>query len=97
MDVRIETEATDVTSYEFALPNGDRLLAVWRDGVASDGDPGIPTTLTIAGERAKRAIGIDVLNGFQQDLITVKGATTLVIDGLLIEDYPVFIRLTTSG
>ena len=97
LHVRIETEATDVTSYGFGLPNGDRLLAVWRDGVASDDDPGIPATITIAGERAERAIGIDVLNGFQEELITVTGATTLVIDGLLIEDYPVFIRLTTSG
>jgi hypothetical protein len=97
LEVRIQTEATDVTSYGFALPNGDRLLAVWRDGVAGDDDPGIPATLIITGERAERVIGIGVLKGFQQELVTVTDEGALEIAGLLIEDYPVFIRLTTPG
>jgi hypothetical protein len=32
----LNSEATNVRSYAFALPNGDRLLALWSDGVAAD-------------------------------------------------------------
>ena len=32
--VEIESAATNITSYGFSLPNGDRLLAVWNDDAA---------------------------------------------------------------
>jgi hypothetical protein len=93
LDVEIETEAPDVLSYGFVLPDGDRMLALWTNGVAVDDDPGVRATLTFSGSSATRAIGSDVLEGFQQELVTERSEADLVIRDLLIKDYPIFVRL----
>ena len=38
-------------------------------------------------------MGIDVLNGFEQELITETGNGNLVIRNLLVKDYPMTLRL----
>jgi hypothetical protein len=53
LGVHIQTEAPDVTTYAFVLPNGDRMLALWTDGAAVDEDPGVPATLTFTGRSAE--------------------------------------------
>jgi hypothetical protein len=53
----------------------------------------VPATLTFSDLAATRAIGIDVLEGFQQQLVATHQGADLVIDGLLVKDFPVFIRL----
>ena len=97
LDVQIQTDAADLMSYAFVLPNGDRMLALWTNGVAVDEDPGVPATLTFEGSQATGAIGIDVLEGFQQQLVTVRSGSDLVIDDLLVKDYPFFLRLGGPG
>ena len=92
--VRIETEAADVMSYGFVLPGGDRMLAIWTNGIAVDDDPGVPATLTFSGTSATSTVGIDVLEGFQQGLATEQVGGGLVIRNLLVKDYPIFVRLT---
>lgn len=37
--VEIESDAAPIASYGFSLPDGDKLFAVWNDGVAIDYDP----------------------------------------------------------
>lgn len=80
-------------SYGFVLPDGDRMLALWANGVAADDDPGTPATLTFPGDPAVGAIGIDVLEGFQQELVAERSGSDLVIRDLLVKDYPIFVRL----
>ena len=70
LPIEIQSEATNIKSYSFSLPNGDRLLVLWTDGVAVNDDPGIEATLTFPGFPAQKVIGIDVLNGFVQQMIT---------------------------
>lgn len=94
VDVRIDTEAEKVMSYGFVLPDGDRMLALWANGVAVDDDRGVPATLTFPGLGAARVIGIDVLEGFQQELATTSVGLDLVIEDLLVKDYPVLVRLS---
>jgi len=94
LPVEIQTEATNIRSYSFSLPNGDRLLALWTDGVAVDDDPGIEATLTFPGFSAQKVIGIDVLHGFEQQMITDIEDGNLVIRNLLVKDYPIILRLT---
>ena len=89
----IECEITNIRSYGFSLPNGDRLLALWTDGVAIDDDPGIETTLTFRNISAQKVVAIDVLNSFQQELITSVEEGNLVIYNLLVKDYPIILRL----
>lgn len=93
LPVTIETRAREIKSYAFSLPNGDKLLALWTDRVAVDYDPGMEATLVFPGFSARRAIGIDVLYGFEQELITDVEDGSLVIRNLLIKDYPIILRL----
>ena len=94
LPVTIQSEATYVVSYGFSLPNGDRLLAVWNDGIANDYDAGIPSKLEIPGFGSWNATGIDVLHGFEQVLETRKENYALIIDDFLLKDYPIIIRLS---
>ncbi len=72
----------------------DELLALWTDGVAVDNDPGIEATLTFPGFSAQKVVGIDVLHGFEQQIITSTEDGSLVISNLLVKDYPIILRLT---
>ncbi|MEW6716378.1 MAG: right-handed parallel beta-helix repeat-containing protein [Chloroflexota bacterium] len=93
LPVEIQSQATNMMSYSFSLPNGDRLLALWTHGVAVDEDSGINATLTIPGFSVQKVTGIDVLNGFEQELVTNMEDGNLVISNLLVKDYPIILHL----
>jgi len=93
LPVVIESDAANIKYYGFTLSNGDRLFAVWTDGVAVEDDPGIPATLTFPDASAQKVIGIDVLHGFEQELIIEMVNGNLVIRNFLIKDYPIILRL----
>jgi hypothetical protein len=92
----ITSEATNIASYGFSLPNGDWLFALWTDGVAEDHDPGVPTTITFPGLAGHMATGVDVLHGFEQPVIASEEDGNLVIHDLLVKDYPILLRLTPA-
>lgn len=96
LSVESETQATNIMSYGFSLPDGDKLFAVWNDGVAVDYDPGIPSTLTFPGTSAQKVIGVDVLHSFEQELIIEMENGNLVIRNFMIKDYPIILRLVQS-
>lgn len=91
--VEIESAATNILSYGFTLPNGERLLALWTDGIAVDIDPGVYSTLTFSGLSASKVTGIDVFEGFEQELIFESVAGDLVVSNLLVKDYPIILRI----
>jgi len=95
LTVEIESAAPIVKSYGFVLPNGEKLFALWTDGAAVEDDPGVQTTLTFPGLSAQEVTGIDVLNGFEQEMITDVEGGALVIHDLLVKDYPIILRLTS--
>lgn len=97
LPVTIQSEATNIKSYGFSLPNGDNLLALWNDGVTVDYDLGILSTLVFPGRAGQKAIGIDVLNGFEQQLITDVEGEDLIIRNFLIQDYPIIIRFASAS
>ena len=97
-DITLSIETTaNIRSYAFALPNGERLVALWTNDTAVEDDPGIETTITIPDFSAKEVIGIDVLNSFEQELITKMENGNLVIQNLLVKDYPLLIKLINSS
>jgi len=91
--VDIQSEAMNVKSYGFSLTNGDKLLALWSDGVAIDEDPGVSSTVILLGFSGWTATGIDTLNDYEQELITSSEGINMVIQNFLIKDYPIIIRL----
>ena len=94
LPVEIQCEATHITSYSFTLPNGDKLVALWNDDVAVDYDPGTLSVVIIPAYAGWKATGVDVLNGFEQKLISTSEASNLVIRDFLLKDYPIIIRLS---
>jgi hypothetical protein len=92
--IEIQSGAANIRWYWFSLPNGDKLVALWTDGIAVDDDPGVKSTLIVPGFSAQTVMGIDVLNGFEQPMITSTEGGNLVIRNLLIKDYPIILRLT---
>lgn len=92
--VKIITDRKHVVSYSFLLPDGEKLIALWIDDAAIDYDPGVPSVVAISGTSGWKATGIDVLNGFEQDLSTDNEDDNLVIGNLMLKDYPTIIRLS---
>ena len=96
LPVQIQTTLTNTVSYTFALPNDDYLVALWSDGVAADYDPGVTATLTFSGLVDYQVAGIDALYGYQQQMITSEEDGDLVIRNLLVKDYPIILRLSST-
>ena len=92
LDVSIDSQATNIISYAFTTPEGDRMLALWTDGVAVEDDPGVKANLTIRGLDAGKTVGLDVHYGFEQELVTQTDSGDLVIPDLLVKDYPIILR-----
>ena len=97
LPVTIESDATNIRYYGFSLSNGDKLFAVWTDGAAVDDDPGVSATITFPGSSAQSVIGIDVFNGFEQELITENENGNLIIRDLLVKDYPIILRFSGAS
>ena len=90
--ITIDSEERNIKHFGFTHTNGDKLLPIWVDNAAADDFPGLNTTLTIDNMSAENVLGIDVLNGFQQKLITEAEDGNLIIPNLLIKDYPIIIK-----
>jgi hypothetical protein len=89
----VQSEASNIETYSFSSSEGDRLVALWTNGVAVDDDAGVSATLTFPGSSAQKVIGIDVLHGFEQQLITETENGNLIVRNFLIKDYPIILRL----
>ncbi len=89
----VTVENAALRSYIFELPDGDYLVALWANDNAVEFDPGINATLTIPGIAASKVVGTDVLYGFEQELIFEIIDGDLVIENLLLKDYPTMIKL----
>ena len=94
LPIEIQSEATNIKSYTFTLRNGDNLIALWTDDVAVDEDSGINAKLTIPNFSAQEVTGVDVLNGYQQSIITNNENGDLVIQNLIVRDYPLILILS---
>jgi hypothetical protein len=68
-------------------------VAVWRNGPAAEEDIGILSTLTLADVSASSVTGINVFDGFEQELVAETIDNNLVIHDLLVKDYPIFIKI----
>ena len=75
------------------VSNGNRLVALWTDGVAVDEDPGIEATVVISDLSATKVTGIDVLEGYQQDVLTTSEGGNLIIQNLKVRDYPLILKI----
>jgi hypothetical protein len=91
--LEVETSAPYTLRSTFSMPDDGYMFALWTNGTAIDNDPGVESIVTIPGVTATKVFGIDVIFGFEQELNFEIVDGNLVIENLLIKDYPVLIRL----
>jgi len=91
--ISVDLEDSNLSQYAFVLPNGDKLIALWINDEAVEEDPGVSTTLTVQDFSANQVIGIDVFQGLEQELDFEMDDSDLLINYLLVRDYPIFIKL----
>ena len=72
------------------------MAALWTDGVALDFDPGITATVTLPGLAGHHVTAIDPLYSYQQPVIAEEEGGDLVIRDLLVKDYPILLRLSST-
>ncbi|MBN1303959.1 MAG: hypothetical protein JXA13_05950 [Anaerolineales bacterium] len=98
LDVTIESDADNILSYSFLLSTGDQLFTLWTNDAAVEYDPGIDATLIFSFEEDMPAsvTGIDVLQGYTQPLEFEVNGNKLIIDNLLVKDYPIMIKFSDS-
>jgi len=93
LPVEIKSKATNIKNYSFYLPNNDLLIALWTDGAAVENDTGVNTTIIINGVESSKVIAIDVLEGYEQQLLSINDKGNLTIPNLLVRDYPLIIHI----
>jgi hypothetical protein len=91
--VEIQTDAQNIKTFAFTKTDGSKLVAIWTDGVAVENDSGMLATLTIPNFSTGEVTGIDVLYGFEQEMMTETEDGNLVIPDLLVKDYPIILVL----
>jgi hypothetical protein len=91
--VRTRSVRKNLDMFTFRKTDGTELVALWTSGRGRDRSPERRTDITLPGVRFQRAVGVDTLNGVEQELklIVRDGNTTL--PGMLIKDYPVVLKL----
>jgi hypothetical protein len=97
MDPKLVSEGTEMPrEYDhwcFRMPEGGLMIGVYLTGQSVDRHPGVKTDVTISGVKCRRVVGIDILNGFEQELEFEQREGRLVVAGVLVRDYPVMLRL----
>jgi hypothetical protein len=92
LPILIQSIATNIVSYTFSLDDGGYMVGLWTNGIAVEDDPGVETTVTIPGFSASEVIGIDILENCEQELVTEMENGDLVINNLMVKDYPILIK-----
>lgn len=92
-DISGDPTSVRLQSFGFELPDGERLFALWTDGPAVERDRRRKATLTFPGMSTEKVVGLDVLYGFEQEMITDADGGGLVIRNLQVKDYPTILRI----
>jgi hypothetical protein len=81
-------------SWTFVRGGGEKLVAFWRQGRAKDVSDVTPTDVTLVNQKATRVVGLDLINGRQQELELAQEGNNVVLRGMLLEDFPVLVRFS---
>jgi hypothetical protein len=98
--VRVELHARGeegIEHHAFRLPSGALLVALWVPARSRarrlDDYEGMVTSITLEAAAPERVIGIDLLNGREQELGFRAGAGVVSVGDLVVRDYPLLLRL----
>jgi hypothetical protein len=99
IDVQPAPKSGEIESRLFSDHAGNLLLALWRPVRSADQDQSeaVPCNVRVRGFSARSAIGFELFNGEEQELAFQQDSLDVTLDGLLVRDYPLFVRLVTRG
>ena len=80
--------------YTFRHGDKELMLAAWIPGKTEDGIVESNCDITLPGLGAQRVWVVDVFNGTEQELNVTRDGDNTLLKGMLVKDYPVFVRLT---
>lgn len=63
---------------------------------SEEGGSGMKVTLTFPGLSAKKVVGTDALNGFEQEILISTQDGNTIVNNLLIKDYPIILCITDN-
>jgi hypothetical protein len=89
--LRVEGAGQEIETCTLARP-GEKVVALWQTAKPQDRCPGIPARVVVAGADLQ-ASGFDCMNGIEQDLRVTSAHGETTVDGILVRDYPVLLRL----
>jgi hypothetical protein len=92
--VSVECNAKPVKSCSFKNSAGEKLIAVWFDGVAAENDPGRKCSIVLPDISSGSITCIDPLYGFEQQLVISGKEGNTLIEGFKLKDYPLIIRIS---
>ena len=88
------TAGANIQAYSFSLPDNNYMLGLWTEGIVEDFDSGVEGIVHIQGIEVGRVTVIDMLHGVEQELaFDYDEEGNLVIEGLMLKDYPLMIKL----
>lgn len=93
LKVKFSNTTAKFTNFNFSLPGNRAYVTLWLGGKSVDIHPGIKTDVLLKKVQATKVVGIDLLNGTEQDLVFMADHEGTRIPGLLVRDIPLFIRV----
>jgi len=90
--VKITGTSREYQVWGFAT-NGEKVLAVWLAGTPGDGAPSVKANVAFLADDFSRAVGADIMNGTEQELTVCDEDGRKLLKGLLLQDWPVVVRL----
>ena len=91
--VEIQSSADNIVSYSYTTHEGAWMVGLWTNGLALEEDPGVEASIKIPGAEASEVVIVDVLDNIEQNLVFEIVDGDLVIENLLVRDYPLAIKL----
>ncbi|MBI2841771.1 MAG: discoidin domain-containing protein [Armatimonadetes bacterium] len=91
--VEVVPASPEIQTYAFTNAKGERLIALWLAIREDDEFSGREISIVLHDVDSRRAVGIDTLNGFEQQLRAMQEGNNLRIPNLVVRDYPLVIRL----
>jgi hypothetical protein len=95
-DVKVEfsVQTRRITTATLKQKGGDTLVAVWVLEQCADAFADVVTDIAFPGMACERAVGYDVLNGTEQELVLTQVDGVPWLRGMLVRDWPTIIRLS---
>ena len=96
-DLQVELSNKDREFDVYGFTQGDNLLVgLWLPEPSVDRHPGVTTDVVIHTAACRRVVGIDTLNGFEQELRFEQRDGRVVVPQVMVQDYPLLLRLETK-